>query len=80
MNKVYRRGELYYANLSPVIGSEQGGYRPVLIIQNNAENKQSPTIIIAPISSKVGIKAIQSTQSYISSDAGLARPSIVLLV
>ena len=45
------RGEIYYADLSPVIGSEQGGYRPVLILQNNKGNKYSTTVIVAPISS-----------------------------
>lgn len=47
------RGEVYYADLSPVIGSEQGGYRPVLILQNNKGNKYSTTVIVAPISSKM---------------------------
>ena len=47
------RGEIYYADLSPVVGSEQGGYRPVLILQNNKGNKYSTTVIIAPISSKM---------------------------
>jgi mRNA interferase MazF len=47
------RGEIYYADLSPVVGSEQGGYRPVLILQNNKGNKYSTTVIIAPISSKI---------------------------
>ncbi len=47
------RGEVYYADLSPVIGSEQGGYRPVLILQNNKGNRYSTTVIIAPISSKM---------------------------
>ena len=47
------RGEIYYADLSPVIGSEQGGYRPVLILQNNKGNKYSTTVIVAPISSSM---------------------------
>lgn len=47
------RGDIYYADLSPVIGSEQGGYRPVLILQNNKGNKYSTTVIVAPISSRV---------------------------
>lgn len=47
------RGEIYYADLSPVVGSEQGGYRPVLVLQNNKGNKFSTTIIVAPISSKM---------------------------
>lgn len=48
------RGQIYYADLSPVIGCEQGGLRPVLIIQNDIGNKHSPTTIVAPISSKLG--------------------------
>lgn len=48
-----KRGEIYYADLSPVVGSEQGGARPVLIIQNNIGNKFSPTVIVAPITTKV---------------------------
>ena len=47
------RGEIYYADLSPVIGSEQGGYRPVVVLQNNKGNRYSTTIIVAPISSKL---------------------------
>lgn len=47
------RGEIYYANLSPVIGSEQGGYRPVVVLQNNKGNKYSTTVIVAPISSRL---------------------------
>ena len=49
----YDRGEIYYADLSPVIGSEQGGYRPVVVLQNNKGNRYSTTIIVAPISSKL---------------------------
>lgn len=47
------RGEIYYADLSPVIGSEQGGYRPVVVLQNNKGNKYSTTVIVAPISSRM---------------------------
>ena len=48
-----KRGEIYYADLSPVVGSEQGGIRPVLIVQNDIGNKYSPTIIVAAITSKI---------------------------
>lgn len=51
-----KKGQIYYADLSPVVGSEQGGYRPILIIQNDIGNKYSPTIIAAPITSKVNEK------------------------
>ena len=53
MNKTYHRGDIYYADLGRGIGSEQEGYRPVLIIQNDTGNKHSPTVIVAAISSKV---------------------------
>ena len=53
MNKQINRGDIYYANLEPVIGSEQGGERPVLIIQNNMGNKFSPTVVVTAITSKV---------------------------
>ena len=52
MVKEILRGDIYYANLNPVVGSEQGGVRPVIIIQNNTGNKHSPTIIVAAITSK----------------------------
>lgn len=54
MSKKIMRGEIYYANLSPVIGSEQGGIRPVLILQNNIGNKHSPTVVVTAITSRVG--------------------------
>ena len=50
---VVKRGDLFYANLSPVLGSEQGGIRPVVIIQNDVGNKYSPTVIVAPITSRM---------------------------
>lgn len=78
MNKPILRGNLYYADLNPVIGSEQGGIRPVLVIQNNIGNKFSPTIIIASITSKA-TKSIQPTHHILSALYGLDRESIVLL-
>ena len=57
MNHTYLRGDMYYADLGRGIGSEQEGYRPVVIIQNNVGNKHSPTVIIASITSKTGVKA-----------------------
>ena len=59
-----KRGEVFYANLSPVVGSEQGGIRPVLIIQNNKGNLFSPTLIVAPITRNVS-KRLQPTQVLI---------------
>ncbi len=77
--KKYFRGDMYYADLGRGIGSEQRGYRPVLIIQNNIGNKNSPTVIVASITSKVGVKAKLPTHHFINSESGLEAPSIVLL-
>ena len=71
------RGEVYYADLSPVIGSEQGGYRPVLVVQNNKGNKYSTTVIVAPVSSKI-MKNPLPTHVLIELD-GLQKKSVVLL-
>ena len=79
MNHTYLRGDMYYADLGRGIGSEQEGYRPVVIIQNNVGNKHSPTVIIASITSKTGVKAKLPTHYYIDADDGLELPSIVLL-
>ena len=74
-----KRGELYYADLSPVIGSEQGGIRPILVIQNDIGNKYSPTIIAAAITSKLN-KAKLPTHIELSKDIyGLEKDSVVLL-
>jgi len=75
-----KRGELYYANLSPVMGSEQGGLRPVLVVQNDIGNKYSPTIIIAAITSSL-TKAKLPTHIPISSATytGLTKDSVILL-
>lgn len=74
-----KRGEIYYADLSPVIGSEQGGLRPVLIIQNNVGNKHSPTVIAAAITSQK-LKAELPTHIHVNADtSGLVKDSIVLL-
>lgn len=74
-----RRGDIYYADLSPVVGSEQGGIRPVLIVQNNVGNRFSPTVIAAAITSQKE-KANLPTHIQVQSTAsGLARDSIVLL-
>lgn len=74
-----KRGEIYYADLSPVVGSEQGGIRPVLIVQNDVGNKYSPTVIAAAITSQ---KEKTNLPTHISVDAqicGLSKDSIVLL-
>ena len=73
-----RRGDMFYADLSPVVGSEQGGIRPVLIIQNDLGNKYSPTVIAAAITPQTG-KAKLPTHIEINSDAcGLKSNSVVL--
>lgn len=74
-----KRGDIFYANLSPVVGSEQGGVRPVLVVQNDVGNKYSPTVIVAAITSKIN-KAKLPTHIELSSDTyGLERNSVVLL-
>jgi mRNA interferase MazF len=74
-----KRGELYYADLSPVVGSEQGGIRPVLVIQNDIGNKYSPTVIAAAITSKLN-KAKMPTHIELSRvEYGLEKDSVVLL-
>lgn len=73
-----RRGELYYADLSPVVGSEQGGVRPVLIVQNDVGNKYSPTVIVAAITSQIN-KAKIPTHIELNSSYGLTKDSVLLL-
>ena len=74
-----RRGEVFYAHLSPVVGSEQGGTRPVLIVQNNVGNKHSPTVIAAAITSKQDKTAMPTHISINGDSCGLSRDSVVLL-
>ena len=74
-----RRGDIYYADLSPVIGSEQGGVRPVLVVQNDVGNKYSPTVIAAAVTSQIN-KAKMPTHIEIKADEyGLAKDSVILL-
>lgn len=83
----YKRGDIFYADLSPVVGSEQGGLRPVLIIQNDVGNRYSPTVIAAAITSRMGKAKLPThidvgtgcTSSVNSSNIGLARDSVILL-
>ena len=75
--KVIRRGSIYYADLDPVRGSEQGGYRPVLILQNNIGNDYSPTIIVAAITSRV--KSKLPIHVKLKDMKGLEKDSVVLL-
>ena len=79
MNRMYTRGDLYYATLQPGLGSEQKGLRPVVIIQNNTGNRHSPTVIVAAISSKESEKTRLPTHYQINAMDGLKKPSIILL-
>lgn len=74
-----KRGEIYYANLNPVIGSEQGGLRPVLIIQNDVGNKYSPTVIVAAITAQISKGKLPTHVELQATDCMLERDSVVLL-
>ncbi len=74
-----RRGDIYYADLSPVVGSEQGGVRPVLIVQNDVGNKYSPTVIAAAITSQKDKARLPTHIQLQTTGNGLARDSVVLL-
>ena len=76
---VVARGELYYADLSPVVGSEQGGLRPVLIIQNDIGNKYSPTVIIAAITSQITKAKLPTHIELDKNKYPLTKDSVVLL-
>ncbi len=74
-----KRGDIYYADLSPVVGSEQGGIRPVLIVQNDIGNKYSPTVIAAAITSRLGKTRLPTHIEIGAEDVGLLKESVVLL-
>ena len=74
-----KRGEIYYADLSPVVGSEQGGVRPVLIVQNDIGNKHSPTVIAAAITSQRDKTKLPTHIGINATSCGLSKDSIVLL-
>lgn len=78
-NVLVRRGEIFYADLNPVIGSEQGGIRPVLIVQNDVGNKYSPTVIIAAITSQIDKAKLPTHVELPSEDYGLEKDSVILL-
>ena len=78
INRTIKRGELYYADLGQGVGSEQNGYRPVVIIQNDVGNKHSPTVIVAAVTSKNSAKSKLPTHYEIGHEAGLEAPSIIL--
>ena len=74
-----RRGDIYYADLSPVVGSEQGGMRPVLIVQNDIGNRYSPTVIAAAITSQTGKAKLPTHIALGGQSCGLTKDSVVLL-
>lgn len=78
-NNLVRRGEIYYADLSPVVGSEQGGMRPVLIVQNDVGNKYSPTVIAAAITSQQNKARLPTHIEIEARTYGLSKNSVVLL-
>ena len=76
---IVKRGDIYYADLSPVVGSEQGGMRPVLIVQNDTGNKHSPTVIAAAITSQTGKAKLPTHIELDAQSVGLSRDSVILL-
>ena len=74
-----KRGDIFYADLSPVVGSEQGGLRPVLIVQNDIGNKYSPTVIAAAITSKLDKAKLPTHIDVYAEEFGLSKNSVVLL-
>ncbi len=79
MTTIVKRGDIFYADLSPVVGSEQGGIRPVIIIQNDIGNKYSPTIIVAAITSQINKAKLPTHVEISSEEYGLNKDSVVLL-
>ena len=79
MEPTVRRGDIYYADLSPVVGSEQGGIRPVLIVQNDIGNRHSPTVIAAAITSQINKARLPTHIELQARIYGLSRDSVVLL-
>lgn len=79
MDSTIKRGDIYYADLSPVVGSEQGGTRPVLIIQNDTGNRHSPTVIAAAITSQTGKARLPTHINIAGGSVGLSKDSVILL-
>jgi len=76
---IVKKGEIYFADLSPVIGSEQGGVRPVLVVQNDVGNKYSPTVIVAAVTSQINKAKLPTHVEIPAEGHGLAKDSVVLL-
>ncbi len=79
MESLVKRGDIYFADLSPVVGSEQGGIRPVLVIQNDVGNKYSPTVIVSAITSQLTKAKLPTHIELSSADYHLPKNSVVLL-
>lgn len=77
--KEIEKGDIYYASLDPIIGSEQSGNRPVVVVQNNIGNKYSPTVLIAPITSRVNSKPNLPTHIFIKKNGKITHDSIILI-
>ena len=79
MDEQIKRGEIYYADLSPVVGSEQGGVRPVLVVQNDVGNKYSPTVIVSAITSQLGKAKLPTHIELPAEEYNLPKNSVALL-
>jgi mRNA interferase MazF len=79
MDSTVKRGDIFYADLSPVVGSEQGGTRPVLIVQNDTGNRHSPTVIAAAITSQTGKARLPTHINIAGGSVGLSKDSVILL-
>ena len=79
MENMVKRGDIFFADLSPVVGSEQGGVRPVLIVQNDTGNRHSPTVIAAAITSQTGKARLPTHSSLAPASCGLPKESVILL-
>jgi mRNA-degrading endonuclease toxin of MazEF toxin-antitoxin module len=78
-NWVYRRGDVYFANMEPHVGSEQGGIRPVVVLQNNLGNLYSPTLIVATATTRIAKKSHLPTHVLVENSLAFERPSIIQL-
>lgn len=79
LDLIVKKGDLFFADLSPVVGSEQGGVRPVLVVQNDVGNKYSPTIIVAAVTSQTGKAKLPTHVELAATQGGLSKNSVVLL-
>jgi mRNA interferase MazF len=79
VDNIVKRGDVYYADLSPVVGSEQGGTRPVLIVQNDTGNRHSPTVIAAAITSQINKAKLPTHIELSGRSCGLSKDSVILL-